>query len=263
MKKLALVLGGGAAKGYAHIGVLKVLEKHGIKPDLIVGTSMGALVGGMYASGKTIQEMEQLALSFNGLGSFSLYSTLFKGSLINNDKVKKIFKNEFGETLQQDTKIKFVAIATNIKTGKETSLVEGLLRDNVMASISIPGVFPKTQIGENFYVDGGLVNNLPEDVAREILPDAVIVSVDVIGDYEKQVENLKLKTLENLINASTIMTQGIIKARSKVYSDCKIVISQPNVSVVDFAKDKAEASIKKGAYHTSRKINEIKNLLKD
>ena len=77
MKKFALVLGGGAAKGYAHIGILKLLERHGLKPDLIVGTSMGALVGGLYASGIPVDELEQEAYKFNGLGNLSLISTLF------------------------------------------------------------------------------------------------------------------------------------------------------------------------------------------
>ena len=91
MKKLALVLGGGSAKGYAHIGVIKVLERHGIKPDLIVGTSMGALVGAMYALGRDVPYMENLVSTFNSIGSFSLISTIFKGNVLNINKVKKIF----------------------------------------------------------------------------------------------------------------------------------------------------------------------------
>ena len=118
MKKLALVLGGGAAKGYAHIGVLKVLEKNGIKPDLIVGTSMGALVGGMYALGKTTEELEKMASKFNSIGGFSLYGTLFKGNVLNIAKVKKIFNENFKDTKQEETQIKFVAIATDLKKGE-------------------------------------------------------------------------------------------------------------------------------------------------
>ena len=82
MKKLALVLGGGASKGYAHIGVIKVLEKNGLKPDLIVGTSMGALVGALYAIGKDVPYMERLVSNFNSIGNFSLLSTLFKGNVL-------------------------------------------------------------------------------------------------------------------------------------------------------------------------------------
>lgn len=260
MKKLALVLGGGAAKGYAHIGVLKVLEQNGLKPDLIVGTSMGALVGGLYAVGKDISYMEKLISKFNGIGNFSLISTLFKGNVLNVSKVKKILDNEFGQTMHEDSKIKFVCVSTNMKTGKPKHFIEGLLKDNVMASISIPGIFPSKKIGKDIYCDGGLVNNLAEDVAREIMPDAVLISVDVIGEYSKQVERLKFKTLENLLNAITIMTQNVVKNKP-VLADVRLTLSLPNVSLMNFSSDLAKKTIKKGEVLAKQHINEIKTLL--
>ena len=216
MKKLALVLGGGAAKGYAHIGVIKVLERYGLRPDLIVGTSMGALIGAMYAVGKDVHYMEKLVAKFNSIGNFSLISTIFKGNVLNVNKIKKILIKEFADIKQEETPIPFVCVATNMKTGEAKNFDQGLLRDNVMASISIPGVFPCTKIGDEVFCDGGLVNNLAEDVAREILPEAVIVSVDVIGEYSKQIEKLRFKTMENLINALTIMTQNVVKNKPKI-----------------------------------------------
>ena len=260
MKKLALVLGGGAAKGYAHIGLLKALEKNGLKPDLIVGTSMGALVGGMYAIGKTTKELEEMASKFNSIGGFSLYSTLFKGNVLNVDKVKKIFKENFKEIKQEDTKIKFIAVATDMSTGTAKLFDSGLIKDNVMASISIPGVFPSIKIDNKFYCDGGLVNNLAEDVARDVMPDAVVVSLDVIGDYSKQVEKLKIKTLENLINATTIMTQNIIKNKP-VVADVRMVLSLPQVSLLNFSSELAVKTIRKGELIANKNIVKIKELL--
>lgn len=260
MKKLALVLGGGAAKGYAHIGVIKVLEKHGIKPDLIVGTSMGALVGGMYAIGKSTEYMEKLVSKFNSIGNFSLVSTLFKGNVLNINKVKKILTNEFGEMQQENTDIKFVCVATDMKTGCAKNFEKGNLKDNILASISIPGVFPSIKINEGVYCDGGLVNNLAEDVAREILPDAVLVSVDVIGDYSKQVEHLKFKTMENLLNAITIMTQNVVKNKPQL-ADIRIVFSLPSVSMMNFSSELAKKTIHKGETVGKRYINQIKELL--
>ena len=260
MKKLALVLGGGAAKGYAHIGVLKVLEKNGIKPDLIVGTSMGALVGGMYALGKTTEELEKMASKFNSIGGFSLYGTLFKGNVLNIAKVKKIFNENFKDIKQEETQIKFVAIATDLKKGEPKIFENGLLKDNVMASISIPGIFPSVKIGNNIYCDGGLVNNLAEDVAREIMPDAVVVSVDVIGEYAKQVEKLKLKTLENLLNATTIMMQNVIKNKPQL-SDVRITLSQPQVSLLNFSSDLAKKTINRGVLVTRKHMEKIRELL--
>ena len=260
MKKLALVLGGGSAKGYAHIGVIKVLEKHGLKPDLIVGTSMGALVGGMYAVGKDVSYMEQLVSKFNSIGNFSLISTLFKGNVLNVSKVKKIFSQEFGETNQENTPIKFVCVATDMKSGQPMNFEKGSLKENIMASISIPGIFPSAKIGDNVYCDGGLVNNLAEDVARQIMPDAVIVSVDVIGEYSKQVEHIKLKTLENLLNAITIMTQNVVKNKPTL-ADIRMTMSLPQVSMLNFSSELGLKTIKKGEAIANRHIKKIKELL--
>lgn len=260
MKKLALVLGGGAAKGYAHIGVIKVLEKHGIKPDLIVGTSMGALVGGMYAMGKDVAYMEKLISKFNSIGNFSLVSTLFKGNVLNINKVKKILNNEFGTLKHKDAPIKFVCVATDMKTGCPKNFYEGSLKDNIMASISIPGIFPSVKTEESIYCDGGLVNNLAEDVAREIMPDAVLVSVDVIGEYSKQVEHLKFKTMENLLNAITIMTQNVVKNKP-ILADIRITLSLPSVSMMNFSSELAVKTIKRGEAVGKKHIAQIKELL--
>lgn len=261
MKKLALVLSGGAAKGYAHIGVLKVLEQHNIKPSLIVGTSMGALVGGMYASGKSCEELVQIAYDFNSLGNFSLTGTLFRGHLLDTRKVDKLLKRELGDLAQEQCKIPFVAVATELKTGKEAHLKKGCLRENIRASISIPGIFKVQEINGKQYVDGGLCNNLPENVAHSIMPDAVIVSVDVIGKYADQLEDLKLDTLENVLNATTILTQNVVRLRRR-YAKIRIVISQPDVSQLDFKQDKVNLSVNYGETAANKWIEQIENLLK-
>ena len=260
MRKLALVLGGGSSKGYAHIGVLKLLEKHKIKPDLIVGTSMGALVGAMYASGKDIAHMEELVSNFNSIGNFSLVSTLFKGNVLNINRVKKILNSEFQDQKQETTDIKFVCVATDMKTGCPVNFEQGNLKENVLASIAIPGIFPSVKIGDGIYCDGGLVNNLAEDVAREIMPDAVIVSVDVIGEYSKQIEHIKLKTLENLLNAITIMTQNVVKNKP-VLADIRLTLSLPQVSIMNFSSELAKKTIRKGELIARKHIDEIKKLL--
>ena len=261
MKKLALVLSGGSAKGYAHIGVIKVLEKYNIKPDLIVGTSMGSLVGGMYASGKTCDELVKIARDFNSLGNFSITNTLFRGHLLDTRKVDKLLKNELGDFKAEDCKIPFVSVATDITRGKEAHLTTGLLRDNIRASITIPGVFKTTEIKGKKYVDGGLCNNLPENVAHKLMPDAVILSVDCIGKYADQVEKLKFDTLENVLNATTILTQNIVRLRRR-YADLRIVISQPDVSQMDFKTEKVDLSVSYGESATEKSINQLIGLLK-
>lgn len=262
MKKLALVLSGGAAKGYAHIGVLKVLEQNNIKPDLIVGTSMGALVGGMYASGKTCDQLISVAQDFNSLGNFSLTGTLFRGHLLNTRKVDKVLKQQLGDFKQEDCQIPFVAVATELKTGEEAHLSSGLLRDNIRASISIPGVFKVKEIDGRGYVDGGLCNNMPEDVAHSLMPDAVIVSVDAIGKYADQVEDLKFDTIENVLNASTILTQNIVKLKKR-YAQVRIVVSQPDVGQLDFKLAKVNKSVSYGEQQAQNCIEQIKALLNE
>ncbi len=261
MKKFALVLGGGASKGFAHVGVLKVLEQNGLKPDLIVGTSMGALVGAMYAIGTPVEDLEKMALNFNSLGNFSIINTLFKDNILNVDNVKKIIDSKFKDITFEQTNPEFVAIATELNTGKEFAFKKGLLKDGVMASISIPGVFPRIKLRDNLYCDGGIVNNLPEDVARKLLPDAFILSVDVIGDYAKQYENIKMKAIESLLNASTLMTTNIVKNKPQ-YADLRLTISMPGVSQMDFKKTTTEKTIKKGENYAKRHLKTIKDALK-
>lgn len=260
MKKFALVLGGGAAKGFAHIGVLKVLEKNGLKPDLIVGTSMGALIGAGYASGNDISELEKIALKFNSIGYVNLYTALFKDYVIGTSKITKILTKLMGGKKIEELPIKFVAVATELNTGREVDIDKGDVVQAVTASISMPGVFPRVKFDDNYYCDGGLVNNLAEDVARKIMPDAVIVSVDVIGDYAKQVEKMRIKSIETILNACTLMTTNVIKNR-KQDADIRIEISQPHISQMDFRKENVEKSIKKGENITRKYVQQIKDLL--
>ena len=260
MKKFALVLGGGSAKGFAHIGVLKVLEKHGLKPDLIVGTSMGALVGAGYVCGNDLLDLEKIALKFNSIGYVNLYTALFKDNVISIGKIKKTLDKMIGTKKIEELPIKYVAVATELYTGKEYLFTEGDLVTAVLASTSMPAVFPRVKIGQNYYCDGGLVNNLAEDVARRIMPDAVIVSVDVIGDYAKQVEKMRIKSIETILNACTLMTTNVIKNR-KQDADIRIEISQPHISQMDFRKENVEKSIKKGENITRKYVQQIKDLL--
>lgn len=260
MKNFALVLSGGAAKGYAHIGVIKVLEKYGLKPDLIVGTSMGALVGGLYAAGKSVEELENLAMKIKGIGYFSLFSTLFKGNLLNINKIRKLLKTNLGDITHDDCKIKFVSVSTEFNTGKEKHFSSGRVYDSIMASISIPGIFPSVSIDGNTYCDGGALNNLPEDVARELMPDAIILSVDVIGDYVKQYEKGHMKMMDTLLNATTLMTSNVVKNKP-LLADLRLTICQPTISQADFNSKSATKSIRKGELICEKHISEILTLL--
>ena len=237
-------------------------EDNKIKPSLIIGTSMGALVGGMYAAGKTPQEMTNMASNFNSIGNFSLTAALFRGNLLNITKTEKILKENLGTKTFDSLNTKFVAVATNMQTGKQHLFDSGLVIDGVMASIAIPGMFPFVEVDGVKYCDGGVVNNLAEDVAKVLMPDAVIVSVDVLGNYADQIETLKLKTMENFVNTLTIMMTNQIASRPQC-ADVRISITQPETSQFDFTGKTAVETIKRGEEFALKYIKEIKKLLKN
>ena len=164
-KNLALALSGGSVRGLAHIGFLEVLEENNIKIDYIVGTSMGALVGGIYASGK-LKEFKKkiLKLSKNKVMSLLLSDKIKKGNT-DTKEIEKFIKKFIGNKRIENLDIGFTAIATDLKTGKEAYLEKGGLLKSISASISIPGIFQPVKIRDMLLVDGGVIDPLPEEYA--------------------------------------------------------------------------------------------------
>ncbi|MBQ7798325.1 MAG: patatin-like phospholipase family protein [Clostridia bacterium] len=264
MKKLALVLGGGASKGYAHIGVLKVLEDNGIKPSLIVGTSMGAIIGGAYTSGLNCDYLIEISkkLTRKKLMDFNLFSTFFSSSIMSGKKLKRVLKQEIGDITHADLYIPFVAIATDIMDGKLVILKQGDVVDNILASSAIPGVYPIVQKNNQTLCDGGLLNNVPDDIARDLRHDYIVLSVDVIADYKKQVESSKIKIMGLTINALTLMQTQITKLKGN-NSDLRVNISQPDVSQMSFDEQSIKKSIEYGEISMQKNISKLKKLLQD
>lgn len=174
--KIGLALGGGAAKGFAHIGVIKMLEASGIHPDVVAGTSAGSVVGALYASGMDAFALQETAF---GLDESKIRDVrLFSGGLVQGqalqDYVNQLVRNRPIEQL----KIPFAAVSTELETGKRTVFVHGNTGQAVRASSSIPGVFEPTAILGKHYVDGGVVSPVPVDAARQLGADFVI-AVDI------------------------------------------------------------------------------------
>ena len=264
MKKLALVLGGGASKGYAHIGVLKVLEDNGIIPDLIVGTSMGAVIGGAYACGKDTYHLIKICrqLTRGKLMDFNPLNTLFSTGIMSGKKLKKILLSELGSTSHNQTIIPFVSIATDIYEGKLVVLKSGNVVDNILASSAIPGVFPAVKINNQLLCDGGVLNNVPDDIARKLKSDYIIVAIDVIGQYNKQVENTRIKIMGVTLNALTLMQTEITRLKGN-NSDLRIVISQPDVNQMSFDEESVKKSISYGENAMKSNLSKLKKLLND
>lgn len=175
---VALVLGSGGARGYAHIGVIEVLEKYGIQPDFIVGTSAGSIVGSIYASGKSADQLKQIALDMK-VGDVREFKIGLKG-FFDGKKVEDYVNQQVGTIALDKMKIPMYVVATELKHGKKVVFNYGNTGQAVRASVSIPSMFIPTTIAGKEYVDGGLVSPVPVDVARELGAD-VVIAVDILA----------------------------------------------------------------------------------
>ncbi len=173
--KIGLALGGGGARGLAHIGVIKVLRENNIPIDFIAGSSIGAMIGGFYAAGLSIKEIEQIALSTD---RHKVFSTLFEPSLrkgfIGGEKVKTFIEEYIDGKDFKDCKIPFAAVATDLKKGRTVVLDKGKMALAIRASISIPLLFKPVEIDDRILVDGSLSAPVPVGIARKMGADIVI-----------------------------------------------------------------------------------------
>jgi len=181
---VGLALGGGAARGFAHVGVLHVLAKHGIEPDIVVGTSIGAVVGACYAHGK-LPEFETWACALTTRGVLSYLDISLGGSgLIGGHRLAARLEDTLGDTLIEDLPKRYACIATELGTGHEIWLTHGRVVDAARASYALPGIFTPVRLGGRWLVDGALVNPVPVSAARALgarLVIAVNLNSDLLG----------------------------------------------------------------------------------
>ena len=181
---IGLALGGGAARGFAHIGVMRTLIAHGIVPDVIVGTSIGAVVGGCYAA-KELDNLETWARGLTMRGVLSYLDINLSGSgLIRGNALAKQLAEALKDGRIDDLPLRFAAIATEFNTGHEIWLTRGRMADALRASYALPGIFPPVRIGGRWLVDGALVNPVPVSAARALgarLVIAVNLNSDLFG----------------------------------------------------------------------------------
>ncbi len=173
---IGLALGGGAARGMAHIGTIRTLIAHGIVPNVVVGTSIGAVVGGAYASGH-LDELEQWARSLQPRNIFGYLDIRLNGSgLIGGTKLAAELEATMGQSLIEDLPVKFATVATEVRTGHEIWLTHGRMVDAMRASYALPGIFSPVLIGDRWLVDGALVNPVPVSAARALGAEIVIAA---------------------------------------------------------------------------------------
>ncbi len=176
--RLGIALGGGAARGWAHIGVLSALERLGVEPEIVCGTSIGALVGGLYAAGKLAQ-LEEWVSSLSRREVVTLLDfTTSGGGAISGRKLIELYRRELGDPAIEALPKAFAAVATDLHTGSEVWLLEGSLLDAIRASISLPGVFTPVLARGRWLVDGGLVNPVPVSLCRALGAE-IVIAVDL------------------------------------------------------------------------------------
>ena len=173
---IGLALGGGAARGFAHIGILKTLIAHGIVPNVVVGTSIGAVVGGAYAAGH-LDTLEEWARHLQPRSVLGYLDIRLNGSgLIGGEKLATQLEAAIGQTLIEDLPLKFATVATEVRTGHEIWLTHGRMVEAMRASYALPGIFSPVLVGDRWLVDGALVNPVPVSAARALGAEIVIAA---------------------------------------------------------------------------------------
>ncbi len=174
--KVGIALGGGAAKGFAHIGVIKMLEANGIQPVVVSGTSAGSVVGALYASGMDAFAMQENAFALDESKIRDV--SLFSGGVVKGQKLQDYVNQLVGGRPIETLRKPLAVVATKLETGERTVFVRGNTGQAVRASSSIPGVFEAVEIGKAHYVDGGVTSPVPVDAARQLGAEFVI-AVDI------------------------------------------------------------------------------------
>ena len=178
--RIGLALGSGSARGWAHVGVIRALEEAGIRPDLVCGTSIGALVGAAYASGE-LDRFEQWLLGMGIRDVVAFMDVSLSGGLLKGDRLMEFLRNNFVDLSLEELDMPFAAVATSLETGAEVWLRQGSTLEAVRASIALPGLFTPVVNDGAILVDGGLVNPVPVSLARAMGAD-IVIAVDLNSD---------------------------------------------------------------------------------
>jgi NTE family protein len=232
--KVALVLGGGAARGFAHVGVIRALEQEKIPVHLIVGTSVGSLIGALYASDPNSFNLEWLSFTIEKDDIFD-YSVIYsKMGPVQGDRLEKFIQTKVKIKNIEQMKIPFYAVATDLNEGKTWVFEKGSVAKAVRASCSIPGIFTPLEMNGRTYVDGGVTNNLPVDIARAKGADIIIaVSLSKPSNSNIQFNSL----LDVILQSIDIMGRELVTYKSRGY-DVLIEPAVGDVGMTDFSQKK-------------------------
>lgn len=257
--KIGLALGGGGARGFCHVGVLKILEEHNIKPYAIAGTSMGAVVGGIHASGADINEVAKFAdeLSMIKIADLNFFS-MYRHSLLKGEKVKKIISKMICVKKVEECPIKFTSVSFDLNSGKEVQIKKGDLCDAIYASMAVPALFRPLEKDGMRLVDGGVADNLPHKLLKKMGCN-LIICVDATGNYDGH------KYKRNAVSMLTNILNVVMRQQQKLLEDKENITITPKLDGIlnfSFNKDSAAKSMKAGEIEAKKYISKIKKRIK-
>ncbi|MEA5048920.1 MAG: patatin-like phospholipase family protein [Eubacteriales bacterium] len=255
-KKLGLALGAGSSKGFAHIGVLQELETAGIKPDMISGCSMGAVIGGIYSVGTDLNLLEKFITSISLYGYLDLNLPLSAG-LIKGEKLEELIRIFTHNKTFAETKTPFCCVAVDAETAKLDVLEEGPLHDSIRASMSIPAIFEPVRLNGKTYIDGGVLERVPCKTLRDHGMD-VVIGVDV--GYHGDLKDVSGMSVYQLMNHTISIMQWELTKFRRQEADVMLV---PEVLFVKgrFQTDQAGDCITEGRRAVRRALPRIRALL--
>lgn len=228
--QVGVVLGGGAARGFSHIGLIQALEENGVPIDLLVGTSMGSIVSSLYAAGYSVDNMRQILATLDTAALVDL-TIPPKGGFIDSTRLQHYLDTLLNHKTFDQLDIPFYSVITNVRTGEEVALNDGLVSIGVQASMSIPALFPPVLINGNYYVDGGMKNAVPVNVAKDQGAN-VIIAVDV----KKELEKINYDdVLTNIQLSMWFMIDGYVQSNISM-ADVVIVPEVKYDSYMDYQK---------------------------
>ena len=250
---LGLALGGGGARGMAHIGILKALEKADIQFNVVTGTSVGSLVGALTAAGRSAAEIEEAArdIAWSDLASIAVP----KLGLVKSKKLEETLERLIGSDDIQSLKMPYAAVATDIVTAEEVVFTNGPVAEAVRASCSVPVVFEPIKVRDRLFVDGGLVNEVPGDVARQLGAD-VVISVDLNADRKRNTPPGNL--IDVLFYSLNILVAGTSQA-GRTSADVRL---EPDLQGFGYADlDRIDEAVERGERVVEEHLQEIHALL--
>ncbi|MDR3111939.1 MAG: patatin-like phospholipase family protein [Elusimicrobiota bacterium] len=260
--KIALVLGGGGVRGFAHIGVFNVLDQEEIPINLVIGTSIGAIIGAFFCAGIPIESIETLSqkIGITDIASFNIFSTfsfIFSNKLLSNEKLEKFINNCLNNADFKDLQIPLICLATDLRTGEKIILKEGNVAFAARASATIPGIFKPVEYRQYYLIDGGVSENIPVNTAKQNYNADIVIAVSAAANI----------VTHNMSNSFEILMQSVyIQGKSIDYNsvqkaDFLITPDVSNIPIMDFEKAKNLDVIEKGSLAAKKVSKNIKKTI--